>query len=63
MPHSRKEENSIKVTGGGKKRRMIWSKKKEDYGIIRKIICVEETSEEFSEESLQMKNSESDHKS
>ena len=42
---------------------MIWSKKKEDYGIIRKIICVEETSEEFSEESLQMKNSESDHKS
>ena len=62
MRHSRQEENSIKVTGGGKKRKMIWSKKKEDYGVIRKIIRVEGTSEEISDERLQMRNSESDHK-
>ena len=41
---------------------MIWSKKKEDYEVIGKIIRVEETSEVISDERLQMKNSESDNK-
>ena len=41
----RKKNYSIRATGKRNERKMIWAKKEEDYGVIRKVIREDETNE------------------